>query len=430
MSKIITSFKTAGSNPVIINGDGTGKLQLPALDGTADAFTATTKGYVDAFIQGLRSHEAVRAKTAAALSTYTQSGAGVGATLTCITPLTALVVDDIAVVEGDRVLVTHAVLAANNGIYEVTQLGTGSVPWILTRASDADSIVSLGPSSYAFVSEGTLYADTGWTVTTDASAYTVVDTSDLAWAQFSSTAQIDAANSASGTGVGEIYKNKVGPVLTFKKIASTETSNASLLSIANGVDDVTVNIDTTKILSVGAVDAGSITSGFTSIDIGTGALTAGTTVIAGTTDTALDVSGGAFLPPRMSTATRDALTAVVGMVVFNTDHACLNQWDGSAWIRLATDKMRVLTTADATVTLDDSHAMVITSSTSAQTITLPDPTTVAGRQYIIIKSGSGANTSVVSSGGELFDGAGDATLNMVIHDRITAISSGLYWVTL
>jgi hypothetical protein len=51
------------------------------------------------------------------------------------------VVDGVTVgTTGTRVLVNHEVTAANNGIYTLTQAGSGSVPWVLTRAIDFDNV--------------------------------------------------------------------------------------------------------------------------------------------------------------------------------------------------------------------------------------------------------------------------------------------------
>jgi hypothetical protein len=42
-------------------------------------------------------------------------------------------------------------------------------------------------------------------------------------------------------------------------------------------------------------------------------------------------STGALLVPRFSTAQRDALEAISGMVIFNTTTNVLNYYDGSTW---------------------------------------------------------------------------------------------------
>lgn len=63
---------------------------------------------------------------------------GIGATLTNAGAFAALVIDGIAVSQGDRVLVAYQTNAYENGVYVVTDVGSGSENWVLTRASDFD----------------------------------------------------------------------------------------------------------------------------------------------------------------------------------------------------------------------------------------------------------------------------------------------------
>lgn len=48
-------------------------------------------------------------------------------------------VDGVALILNDRILVKDEANAAKNGIYDVTQVGDGANPWILTRSADADT---------------------------------------------------------------------------------------------------------------------------------------------------------------------------------------------------------------------------------------------------------------------------------------------------
>ncbi len=62
----------------------------------------------------------------------------------------------------DRVLIYSQTNAAQNGVYTVTDVGSGSTNWVLTRATDADSYGpsdpdSLGQGDAFYVTEG----DTG-----------------------------------------------------------------------------------------------------------------------------------------------------------------------------------------------------------------------------------------------------------------------------
>ena len=122
---------------------------------------AATKDYVDnAVAAGLDIHTAVRLETTVNFSaTYDNGTAGVGATLTNNGTQAALVVDGVAAVASDRVLVQQQSNAAQNGVYVVTNIGSASTNWILTRSTDTDTYglndpTKLSQGSYFFITEG------------------------------------------------------------------------------------------------------------------------------------------------------------------------------------------------------------------------------------------------------------------------------------
>ena len=52
----------------------------------------------------------------------------------------ALSVDSTLTTASERILVKNEVAGANNGVYTVTQVGSAGTPYILTRATDFDSV--------------------------------------------------------------------------------------------------------------------------------------------------------------------------------------------------------------------------------------------------------------------------------------------------
>lgn len=78
--------------------------------------------------------KSVRQATTAALTVTATS-----TTLTNAGTLAALSVDGVASVLNSRILVKDQATASQNGIYTVTNTGSASVAWVLTRAADADS---------------------------------------------------------------------------------------------------------------------------------------------------------------------------------------------------------------------------------------------------------------------------------------------------
>jgi hypothetical protein len=126
------------------------------------ALQAATKQYVDAAAStSFVVHEPAVYATTAALptNTYNNGASGVGATLTAVAN-GALTVDGGAVTASQRILVKDEVAQANNGVYTVTQAGSGVLPYILTRATDFDTAGTgeIANNAYFFVTAGATQA--------------------------------------------------------------------------------------------------------------------------------------------------------------------------------------------------------------------------------------------------------------------------------
>ena len=176
-----SSLTLGGLTSVAVTQDPTSALQL------------ATKQYVDAVAEGLHIHASCAAATTGTLAsitggtvTYNNGASGVGATLTLSVALTVL--DGYTLLNGDRVLVKNEATQANNGIYTWATGGT-----VLTRATDFDTAAEMASGDFTFISNGTLYANTGW-VQTD--PVTIVGTSPVTWIQFSG-----AGTYTAGTGL-------------------------------------------------------------------------------------------------------------------------------------------------------------------------------------------------------------------------------------
>ncbi len=63
-------------------------------------------------------------------------------------------IDGVSVTQGRRYLVKDEATQAKNGIYVLTQLGSVSAPWILTRATDADEDDDWSQGCVVFVKQG------------------------------------------------------------------------------------------------------------------------------------------------------------------------------------------------------------------------------------------------------------------------------------
>jgi len=188
--------KTPAEVMAILSGTATAAFAMNTqkitgvVDPTGDQ-DAATKLYVDTLVQGLKIHTAVACATTADI---TLSGEQ---TLDGILTST------------NRVLVKDQTDASENGIY-VSAAGAWS------RAADMDTSVEV-PQSFVFVSGGTTLGSTGWACTVDPDGF-VLDTSNMPWAQFSSTGYVTASGGLTKTGNdiapdGNLEDlNTVGPV--------------------------------------------------------------------------------------------------------------------------------------------------------------------------------------------------------------------------
>lgn len=155
----------------------------------------------DVVTGGLDAKGSCRVKTTAALPAYTAAGAQVGKTLTADANGVIPSIDGVTMALNDRVLVDQTGSATNvdNGIYVVTDLGSGSTPWILTRSTDADETGEVSTGTYTFIEEGNSSGTTGYIV--DTPNPIVVDTTGFTWSIFSSS--ITGTTSMNNTVIGQ-----------------------------------------------------------------------------------------------------------------------------------------------------------------------------------------------------------------------------------
>ena len=264
-ASLTNSSVTVGTTAIAL---GASSLTLGGLTSVAvtqdpvSALQLATKQYVDAVAEGLHVHASCAAATTGTLAsitggtvTYNNGTAGVGATLTLSVALTVL--DGYTLLNGDRVLVKNEATQANNGIYTWATGGT-----VLTRATDFDTAVEMASGDFTFITNGTLYANTGW-VQTD--PVTVVGTSPVTWIQFS------------GAGA---YTAGTGLTLTGTQFSITNTAvTAGAYGSASSVPNYTVNAQGQLTLASNtaiAINGNQITSGTVAIaNGGTGQSTAG-----------------------------------------------------------------------------------------------------------------------------------------------------------
>jgi hypothetical protein len=250
------------------------------------------KQYVDTVAStGIHFHQPVRVEAPLNLNaTYNNGTAGVGATLTNAGTQAALVIDGVTVSAADRVLVYEQTDETENGIYVVTDVGSVSTNWILTRSSDADTFVSASPDglsegSTVFVQQGTTGA--GETYTCNTPGTITFGTTNITFAQISSA---------------QIYSAGTGLTLT-----GTQFSLTAPVTVALGGTGATDAA--TALTNLGAYPAAN-PSGFTS-NTGTVTTVGGTGTVNGITLTgSVTASGNLTLGGTLSSI--DLTTQITG----------------------------------------------------------------------------------------------------------------------
>lgn len=160
MSIPISQLLTGG----LPNGD----IEIPATNplNTTQSVNGTTFKYILADIlqyiliaQGFTTYTSCRvAATGALVVVYANGVAGNGATLTNAGAQAALTLDGVALYVNDRVLIGSQVASFENGIYIVTDIGSATTDWVLTRADDYNQAVEIVYLGVVAITQGTLYA--------------------------------------------------------------------------------------------------------------------------------------------------------------------------------------------------------------------------------------------------------------------------------
>jgi hypothetical protein len=212
------------SENVFIDNDLEVGGYLTLLNSPSANYHAATKLYVDEIAQGLNVKPSVHAATTENLSAVYDNGSdGVGATLTA--SVNGAWVGSDGVTSGwdvfNSILVKDQTNKEENGRYYISDYGSESTPWILTRCIYCDTSDEI-PGSYIFVTDGTLYAGTGWTALVDSPATFEIGTDDITYIQFSGAGTISA-----GTNI-EIDGNEINVVDGPTFSGSVSINNLSL----------------------------------------------------------------------------------------------------------------------------------------------------------------------------------------------------------
>jgi len=278
--------------------DSAGSYPVQATFGTLTATTAnltngtvsttptsgndiTNKTYVDTVATtAIDFHQPVRGEvpdSAGNLTvTYNNGAAGVGATLTNAGAQATFAYGGVSWNTSDRVLIYNQTDATQNGVYTITDLGSGSTNWVLTRSTDTDTYgindpQSLDAGSSFFVQEGD---GAGETYACNTTGVITFGTTNITFTQISSS---------------QVYSAGTGLTLTGTQFSITNTSvTAATYGSASAVPVFAVNaqgqitsVTDTNIAINGSAVSGNITGGAGFV---ANALTLGTYLTGGSFD--------------------------------------------------------------------------------------------------------------------------------------------------
>ena len=268
--------------------DSAGAYPVQATFNTLNAATATltagtvattpasgtdiaNKTYVDSLAaSGIHYHTPVRVESpdsAGSLNaTYNNGTAGVGATLTNAGTQVALAIDGVTLNTNDRVLLYNQTNQYENGVYTVTNTGSGSTNWVLTRATDADTYDPFSPNSLGqgdafFVTSGNTGA--GETYICNTVGTITFGTTAITFAQISSAQIYSAGTGLTLSGTQFSITNTGVSANTYGSASSVPVTTVNAQGQITGVTDTAIAINGSVVTGNITGQAGSVANSLT-----------------------------------------------------------------------------------------------------------------------------------------------------------------------
>lgn len=204
------------TNPIV----GTQTASDSSTKAASTAFVATAITNALAAFQPLEATYA--ASTANVVGTYLNGVSGVGATFT-VTATGAFTIDGVSPPSGSRILFKDQTSGFQNGVYDLTTVGSVGVSPILTRSLDFNTASDMNAGDLIPVINGTVNTVTSWLQT---ASITTVGTDSLVFTQYSKN---PATNNFLAKSTGDIDQTSFSAANN-----QSSATNVTGLAFANG----------------------------------------------------------------------------------------------------------------------------------------------------------------------------------------------------
>lgn len=279
------------------------------------------KSYADSIASGINFHAACNYATTTALpaNTYNNGSSGVGATLTANANGT-LTIDGYTFVSGDvgkRILIKDESAGANNGVYTLTQAGTGSLPYILTRATDYDTsgsgINEIDQGDMVLVISGTDNSNTSWVQQTPLPI--TVGTTALVFIEFAAI-QTYTAGTGLSLSTNQFSITNIGTAGTYGSASVVPVLTTNAQGQVTAVTNTTIAISGSAVSGNISGSAGNVTGVVAVLNGGTGqtSYTDGQLLIGNST-------GNTLTKSTLTAGTGISITNGAGSITINATNA-------------------------------------------------------------------------------------------------------------
>jgi hypothetical protein len=397
---------------------------------------------------------------------------GVGATLTNAGAQAALAIDGVTLSVGNRVLVGLQTSGAQNGVYTVTNVGSGATNWVMTRATDANRVIpqdpdGLGTGDYFYVQEGSTGQGDSYVLTTEPNTM-IIGYTPLTYTQFSGAITYTGGTNIDITGqvisvTGSIGATNGGTgtatVATGDLLYGSGTNTWGKLALGAAYRSLVVNGAGNQVEwnAVALNQSGAVSGTLAATNGGTGlsSYTLGDTIYSSAANTLLALPGNTTTTKKflVQTGTGSVSAAPAWGTISGSDvsgnisgsagsvanaltlgtYLTGTSFNGSAAVTATVDATSA-NTASKVVARDSSgnfSAGTITATLSGAATSATTATNIAGgaANQLAYQTGSGATsfvTAPVSSSTYLFWNGSAFAWGAVTSGTVTSITAGTY----